>query len=65
MRMLTDIKAVFLDLGGTFRIVDEDNLPFIREARTRIKELCGTDMDPDAFLSFQMPEIQSTKYLLQ
>ncbi|MBR6040522.1 MAG: HAD family hydrolase [Clostridia bacterium] len=50
--MLTNIKAVFLDLGGTFRIVDEDNLPFIREARTRIKELCGTDMDPDAFYDF-------------
>ena len=50
--MLTDIKAVFLDLGGTFRIVDEDNLPFIREARSRIKELCGTDMDPDAFYDF-------------
>ena len=50
--MLTDIKAVFLDLGGTFRIVDEDNLPFIREARERIRELCGTDMDADAFYDF-------------
>ena len=46
------IKAVFLDLGGTFRIVDETNEPFIREARSRIAELCGTDMDPDSFYAF-------------
>lgn len=50
--MLQNIKAIFLDLGGTFRVVDETNLPFIREARMRIKELCGTDMDPDAFYDF-------------
>ena len=46
------IKAIFLDLGGTFRIVDETNEPFIREARSRIAELCGTDMDPDSFYAF-------------
>ena len=50
--MLENIKAIFLDLGGTFREVDENNLPFIHEARTRIKELCGTDMDPDEFYDF-------------
>ena len=50
--MLTNIKAIFLDLGGTFRVVDEDNRPFIAEARGRIKELCGTDMGPDEFYSF-------------
>ncbi len=49
MSMKQGIKAIFLDLGGTFRVVDEDNRPFIAEARGRIKELCGTDMDPDTF----------------
>ena len=37
--MKQGIKAIFLDLGGTFRVVDEDNRPFIAEARERIKEL--------------------------
>ena len=50
--MLTGIEAIFLDLGGTFRIVDEDNRAYILEARTRIKDLCGTDMDPDEFYDF-------------
>ena len=50
--MLQNIKAVFLDLGGTFRVVDEGNLPFIRQARERIKELCGTDMTADEFYAF-------------
>ena len=50
--MRTDIKAIFLDLGGTFRVVDEDNRPFIKQARERIKELCGTDMDADEFYNF-------------
>lgn len=52
MSMKQGIKAIFLDLGGTFRVVDEDNRPFIVEARERIKELCGTDMDSDAFYDF-------------
>ena len=50
--MKNGIQAIFLDLGGTFRIVDEDNRPFIKQARERIKELCGTDMDGDAFYDF-------------
>ena len=49
--MREGIKAIFLDLGGTFRVV-EDNKPFIKEARERIKALCGTDMDADAFYDF-------------
>ena len=49
--MREGIKAIFLDLGGTFRVV-EDNKPYIKEARERIKELCGTDMDADAFYDF-------------
>ena len=50
--MKENIKAIFLDLGGTFRVVDEENYPFIRQARERIKELCGTDMTADAFYEF-------------
>ena len=50
--MKEGIKAIFLDLGGTFREVDESNRPFILEARTRIAEICGTDMDPDSFYDF-------------
>ncbi len=50
--MKQGIKAIFLDLGGTFRVVDEDNRSYIHAARERIKELCGTDMDSDAFYDF-------------
>ena len=50
--MLNNIKAIFLDLGGTFRIVDETNLPYIHEARQRIKDICGTEMDADEFYDF-------------
>ena len=50
--MKENIKAIFLDLGGTFRVVDEENYPFIRQARERIKELCGTDMTADVFYEF-------------
>ena len=47
--MKENIKAIFLDLGGTFRVVDETNRPYIAQARGRIAEICGTDMDPDAY----------------
>ena len=43
--MKENIKAIFLDLGGTFREVDETNRPFIRQARERICELCGINPD--------------------
>ena len=48
---MENIKAIFLDLGGTFRIV-EDNRPFYEAARKRIAEICGTDMDPDEYYDF-------------
>ncbi len=48
--MEKNIRAIFLDLGGTFRIV-EDNLPYKTAARKRIAELCGTDMEAEAFHS--------------
>ena len=49
--MKENIRAIFLDLGGTFRIVEE-NRPFLEAARKRIAEICGTDMDPDAYYDF-------------
>lgn len=42
------IKAIFLDLGGTFRIV-EDNVPYKMAARRRIAELAGMMMEAEAF----------------
>ena len=45
-----NIRAIFLDLGGTFRIV-EDNLPYKTAARRRIAELCGTELEVEAFHS--------------
>lgn len=44
------IRAIFLDLGGTFRVV-QDNIPYKTAARKRIAELCGTNMDAEAFHS--------------
>ena len=47
--MNTDIRYIFLDLGGTFRIIREDR-DYIAAAKTRIAQLCGvTDRDPDAY----------------
>ena len=42
------IRAIFLDLGGTFRIV-EDNIPYKTAARARIAALAGTSMEAEAF----------------
>lgn len=44
------IRGIFLDLGGTFRIV-ENNVPYKTAARKRIAELTGTQMEPEAFHS--------------
>lgn len=46
--MNTDIRAIFFDLGGTFRIVHEDKA-YSDNAKRRIALLCGTGMDPDSF----------------
>ena len=48
--MEQNIRAIFIDLGGTFRVV-EDNFPYKTAARKRIAELAGTDMEPEAFHS--------------
>ncbi|HPF54502.1 MAG TPA: HAD family hydrolase [Eubacteriales bacterium] len=45
---MNDIQAIFLDLGGTFRIVHE-NKPYSDAAKARIAELVGTDMSPEDF----------------
>lgn len=42
------IRGIFLDLGGTFRIV-ENNVPYKTAARSRIAQLVGTQLDPEAF----------------
>jgi putative hydrolase of the HAD superfamily len=44
------IKAIFLDLGGTFRIVMPDK-PYTDAAKRLIAKLVGTDMEPEAFHS--------------
>ena len=49
--MTQNIKALFLDLGGTFREVYE-NKPFSDAARKRIAEICKTDMSPDDYYDF-------------
>lgn len=46
--MNTDIRAIFFDLGGTFRILHR-NEPYSDKARRRIAQLCGTGMDPGSF----------------
>lgn len=48
--MPKNINAIFLDLGGTFRVV-EDNIPYKTAARQRIAQLCGTQMEAEAFHS--------------
>ncbi|MDR0840676.1 MAG: HAD family hydrolase [Christensenellaceae bacterium] len=43
-----EIRAIFLDLGGTFRVVTP-NPPYVDAAVRRMAELTGTDMEPHAF----------------
>ncbi|MCQ2412282.1 MAG: HAD-IA family hydrolase [Sphaerochaetaceae bacterium] len=49
--MMDNIKALFTDLGGTFREVTE-NKPFSDAAKARIAEICKTDMDIESFYAF-------------
>lgn len=46
--MNTDIRAIYLDLGNTFRIIVEDP-DYMLAARTKIVELLGLDADPNDF----------------
>lgn len=42
------ITTIFIDLGGTFRVVTE-NKPYSDAAKARIAELVGTEMEPEEF----------------
>lgn len=46
--MNTDIRAIYLDLGDTFRIIRKENV-YILDAKNKIAEMCGTDRDPEDF----------------
>lgn len=48
-----NIRALFLDLGGTFRIVTPDE-KYTDAAKRLIAELVGTDMEPRAYYDFIM-----------
>jgi putative hydrolase of the HAD superfamily len=47
--MQKDIKAIFLDVGNTLRIVIKDE-PFMAEAKQQLVELTGAQMPADAFI---------------
>lgn len=55
--MNTDIRAIYLDLGDTFRIIRKEK-DYILDAKTKIAEMCGTDMDPVRFYD----EVISPRY---
>ena len=47
--MNTDIRFIFFDLGGTFRVIREDPA-YLAAAKTKIAELCGVQVeDPCAW----------------
>ena len=41
--MNTDIRYIFIDLGGTFRVIDEDPA-YLSAARAKIAQLCGVEV---------------------
>jgi hypothetical protein len=41
--MNTDIRFIFFDLGGTFRVIKEDPA-YLAAAKTKIAELCGVQV---------------------
>ena len=43
--MNTDIRAIYLDLGDTFRIIRKED-DYILDAKRKIAEMVGTDQDP-------------------
>ena len=47
--MNTDIRFIFFDLGGTFRVIKEDPA-YLAAAKAKIAELCGVQVeDPCAW----------------
>ena len=55
--MNTDIHAIYLDLGDTFRIIKKEE-NYILDAKRKIAEMCGTDEDPEKFYD----EVISPRY---
>lgn len=47
------IEGIFIDLGGTFRILHKDKA-YQEHSMRRMAEICRTDMDPEAFYSMLM-----------
>jgi HAD superfamily hydrolase (TIGR01662 family) len=45
-----EIKAIFLDVGNTLRVVIPDEV-FMKEAKRQLVELTGSPMSPDAFFA--------------
>ncbi len=58
--MNTDIRGIFLDLGGTFRIIKEDHV-YAHAAMKKIAEMCGTDMEPEKFYN-EVIDVRYSKY---
>ena len=58
--MNTDIRYIFLDLGGTFRVIDEDPA-YLAAARAKIAELCGVKTE-DPTRWFEDVIVCSTKF---
>ena len=46
--MKTDIRVIFVDLGGTFRVI-RDDLEYKNAAKAKIAELLGAEGDPVQF----------------
>ena len=55
--MNTDIRAVYLDLGDTFRIIRKEQ-DYIFDAKQKIAEMCGSQEDPEKFYN----EVISPRY---
>ena len=55
--MNTDIRAIYIDLGDTFRVILKEK-DYILEAKRKIAQMCDTDEDPEIFYD----EVISPRY---
>ena len=46
--MNTDIRAIYLDLGDTYRVIHKEK-EYILDAKRKIAQMCDTDEDPEIF----------------
>ncbi len=46
--MNTDIRAIYLDLGDTYRVIRKEK-DYILDAKRKIAQMCDTDEDPEIF----------------